>query len=136
MDNHVLQTFEEFREFKSRVRTPAIAAAVEENNAAVAADLLERVRAQEPAFLEHLVLKVLTAMGYGGAAGSAEQLGKSGDEGLDGVIRQDALGLTVSTSRQSATRPTGQSAARTSRGSSARSTGRMPTQTRLPTGSS
>jgi restriction system protein len=32
-------------------------------------------------------------MGYGGAAGAAEHLGKSGDEGLDGVIRQDPLGL-------------------------------------------
>jgi restriction endonuclease Mrr len=39
------------------------------------------------------VLKVLTAMGYAGAAGSAEHLGRSGDEGLDGVIKQDKLGL-------------------------------------------
>ena len=44
-------------------------------------------------FLEKLVLQVLTAMGYAGAAGSAEHLGKSGDEGLDGVIKQDKLGL-------------------------------------------
>lgn len=116
VDNHHLQQFEEFREFKRRVRvnsdaakpeTAAIAAeisgtstpketitaAVEENNEAVAADVLERIREKEPAFLERLVLKVLTAMGYGGAAGSAEQLGRSGDEGLDGVIKQDPLGL-------------------------------------------
>jgi hypothetical protein len=59
----------------------------------VAAEVLDRVRQREPAFLEHLVLSVLTAMGYGGAAGSAEHLGKAGDEGLDGVIRQDPLGL-------------------------------------------
>ena len=39
------------------------------------------------------MLKVLTAMGYAGAAGSAEHLGRSGDEGLDGVIKQDKLGL-------------------------------------------
>ena len=32
-------------------------------------------------------------MGYGGAAGAAEHLGRSGDEDLDGVIRQDPLGL-------------------------------------------
>jgi restriction system protein len=70
-----------------------ITAAIEENNAAVAADILARVREQDPAFLENLVLKVLTAMGYGGAAGSAERLGRSGDEGLDGVIKQDPLGL-------------------------------------------
>jgi restriction system protein len=120
IDNHVLQAFEEFREFKSRVRTVSsepgtappesaplspeptlstatpretITAAVHENNAAVAAALLERVQEEQPAFLERLVLKVLTAMGYSGAAGSAEQLGRSGDEGLDGVIRQDPLGL-------------------------------------------
>jgi hypothetical protein len=70
-----------------------VSAAVEEANAAVAAEVLDRVRGQEPAFLEHLVLDVLTAMGYGGAAGAAEHLGRSGDQGLDGVIRQDALGL-------------------------------------------
>ena len=70
-----------------------ITAAVDENNAAVASEILERVRDRDPAFLEKLVLKVLTAMGYGGAAGSAEHLGRSGDEGLDGVIKQDKLGL-------------------------------------------
>jgi restriction system protein len=45
------------------------------------------------AFLEQLVLRLLTAMGYGGRAGAAEHLGHSGDQGLDGVIRQDVLGL-------------------------------------------
>ena len=39
------------------------------------------------------MLKVLTAMGYAGAAGSAEHLGRSGEEGLGGVIKQDKLGL-------------------------------------------
>jgi restriction system protein len=43
--------------------------------------------------LEALVLELLTAMGYGGREGAAEHLGGAGDEGLDGVIRQDALGL-------------------------------------------
>jgi restriction system protein len=118
VDNHILSQFEEFREFKARTRTtteqPAetadtaastglsvskgapretIQAAIEENNAAVASDILARIRERNPAFLENLVLKVLTAMGYGGAAGSAERLGRSGDEGLDGVIKQDPLGL-------------------------------------------
>lgn len=54
---------------------------------------MARVIEKPPVFLEHLVLRVLTGMGYGGAAGSAEQLGRSGDEGLDGVIKQDPLGL-------------------------------------------
>jgi restriction system protein len=120
VDNHVLVEFEEFREFKSRsslknrtVRAQGllevplsvdavatqggpretITTAIDENNTAVASDILARVRERDPAFLEVLVLKVLTAMGYGGAAGSAERLGRSGDEGLDGVIKQDPLGL-------------------------------------------
>jgi restriction system protein len=110
VDLTVLSQFEEFVEFRSPSRSaggpetgvPGIAeatpretvsAAVEEANAAVAAEVLDRVRGREPAFLEHLVLDVLTAMGYGGVAGAAEHLGRVGDEGLDGVIRQDALGL-------------------------------------------
>ncbi len=115
VDNDVLTTFEEFREFKSRARTAqtgpaatpaavqppthdatpreAITTAVEENNTAVAADLLTRVHERDPIFLERLVLNLLTAMGYGGAAGSAQHLGGTGDGGLDGVIRQDPLGL-------------------------------------------
>lgn len=112
VDNHVLEQFQEFQEFKARARNSqqdhtsqndeetisrppreVITAAVEENNTAVAAEVLSRVLEQDPAFLENLVLKVLTAMGYSGAAGSAERLGRSGDEGLDGVIKQDQLGL-------------------------------------------
>jgi restriction system protein len=114
VDNSILLQFKEFTEFQSRTRsdvspvhaggqeptappetTPVetIAKAVAEANSAVAAEVLERIREREPAFLEQLVLNVLTALGYRGAAGSAEHLGRSGDNGLDGVIRQDPLGL-------------------------------------------
>lgn len=49
---------------------------------------------QSPLFFETLVLDVLTAMGYGGSReDAAEHLGQSGDEGIDGRINQDALGL-------------------------------------------
>jgi restriction system protein len=106
----VLSEFPEFIEFKRRSHGPrqagqpestkneatpreTVSTAVDEANAAVAAEVLDRVRQREPAFLERLVLAVLTAMGYGGAAGAAEHLGKAGDKGLDGVIRQDPLGL-------------------------------------------
>jgi restriction system protein len=51
------------------------------------------VRDRHPTFLEQLVLRLLTAMGYGGRAGAAEHLGRGGDQGLDGMIRQDTLGL-------------------------------------------
>jgi restriction system protein len=73
--------------------TESIANAVKLANTALADELLDRVRDRDPAFLEHLVLRILTAIGYGGVNGAAEHLGRSGDEGLDGVIRQDALGL-------------------------------------------
>ncbi len=55
------------------------------------ADLLNRVRAAEPAFLERLVLKLLSAMGYGG--GDARMTRVTGDHGIDGTINEDALGL-------------------------------------------
>ena len=59
----------------------------------VAADLLKRLREQHPDFLEHSVLDVLVAMGYGGAEQRATRIGGSGDGGVDGVIDQDPLGL-------------------------------------------
>lgn len=56
--------------------------------------LLEAVLAQSPAFFERLVLDVLIAMGYGGSkATAAEHLGQPDDEGIDGRINQDPLGL-------------------------------------------
>jgi restriction system protein len=59
----------------------------------VAADLLKRLREQDPSFLEQSVLHVLVAMGYGGTEQRATVLGGSGDGGVDGVIDQDPLGL-------------------------------------------
>lgn len=59
----------------------------------VAAELLKRLRDQDPAFLERSVLDVLVAMGYGGAEQRATVIGGSGDGGVDGVIDQDPLGL-------------------------------------------
>jgi restriction system protein len=57
-------------------------------------DLLDRIRGSDPIFFERLVLKVLVTMGYGGSEEeAAEHLGGSGDEGVDGVIHEDRLGL-------------------------------------------
>lgn len=73
-----------------------IDAAYRELRAALAADLLDRVRDHSPEFFEQLVLDVLHAMGYGGKHdGAAQRLGQSGDEGVDGVIREDELGLDL-----------------------------------------
>jgi restriction system protein len=67
--------------------------AVEVLDRHTASDLVRRLREQEPAFLERAVLQLLHAMGYGGSLNDGEHLGQSHDGGLDGVIRQDALGL-------------------------------------------
>lgn len=63
-------------------------------NAALRADLLDRIRENSPAFFEKLIVDLLVAMGYGGShKNAAEQLGRSGDGGVDGVINEDRLGL-------------------------------------------
>jgi len=57
-------------------------------------DMLSRVISAPPDFFERLIVQLLIAMGYGGSAADAGRaLGKSGDDGVDGVIHQDALGL-------------------------------------------
>ncbi|MCS6915410.1 MAG: restriction endonuclease [Myxococcota bacterium] len=62
----------------------------------LADELLERIKACSPAFFEKLVVDLLVAMGYGGSRRDAGQvLGKSGDGGIDGIIKQDKLGLDV-----------------------------------------
>jgi restriction system protein len=114
VDLSVLKQFDEFEEF--RQSEPASGAAVasseissegataeeridagsRELRSALSADLLERVREGSWEFFEQLVLDVLKAMGYGGPEGSVERLGgHGGDEGVDGVIREDALGLDL-----------------------------------------
>jgi restriction system protein len=63
-------------------------------NAALRADLLERIRDNSPPFFERVIVELLVAMGYGGGhKNAAEQLGRSGDGGVDGVINEDRLGL-------------------------------------------
>jgi restriction system protein len=61
---------------------------------ALASDLLTRIRVSDATFFERLVLKLLVAIGYGGSEEeAAEHLGGSGDQGVDGVINEDKLGL-------------------------------------------
>jgi len=117
VDNRVLQQFPEFLEFKSRRTdkaapaisrddpppavdevlspTEAIERLVQDADGAVAAELLDRVLAQPPEFLETLALHLLQALGYGGKEALLAHTGKTGDGGLDGIIRQDALGLDL-----------------------------------------
>src|SRR5215469_5228192 len=60
----------------------------------LADDIIDRTLKSSPEFFERLVVKLLVTMGYGGnvrEAGTA--VGRSGDEGIDGIIKEDALGL-------------------------------------------
>ncbi|GAA5512967.1 mrr restriction system protein [Deinococcus carri] len=71
-----------------------LAALYAELNKALAAELLSQVQELTPAQFERLVVEVLLAMGYGGSMRDAGQaLGRSGDNGIDGLIKQDPLGL-------------------------------------------
>lgn len=60
------------------------------------AELIAKIKGASPSFFEQLVVELLVAMGYGGSRKDAgETLGKSGDGGIDGVIKEDRLGLDV-----------------------------------------
>lgn len=63
-------------------------------HADVADQLLTRILEQEPVFFEQAVLDLLIGMGYGGAEGAATRTQLSNDGGIDGIVDQDALGLS------------------------------------------
>ena len=59
-------------------------------------DLLEKVKDCTPDFFERLVVELIVSMGYGGSFEDAgKAIGRSGDEGIDGIIKEDKLGLDV-----------------------------------------
>lgn len=116
IDIALLERYEEFREFRrprSRSRNRGVAPreaeldgtaeetpeetmerAYQSMRAELAAELLSRMRSSSPAFFERLVVDVLLAMGYGRSRAEAGRaIGKSGDEGIDGIISEDRLGL-------------------------------------------
>jgi restriction system protein len=115
IDNQFLSQFEEFCQFKEQTSGSAgqdgqevVSALVEQTqtpdevmrlahrqiDVALAQDILDRIRKAPPDFFERLIVSLLISMGYGGSAVDAGRaLGRSGDNGVDGVIDQDALGL-------------------------------------------
>ena len=117
INNAYLEQFSEYKTFKNKSNKPSASAsnggtsvavqpditpeeqlevAHETLRNALADELLQRVRAGSPKFFEHLVIRLLVAIGYGGGQlDRAEVTGKSGDEGIDGVIREDRLGLDM-----------------------------------------
>ena len=61
----------------------------------LAAELLQKIKDNSPAFFEALVVDLLVKMGYGGTREDAGPVGRSGDGGIDGIINEDRLGLDV-----------------------------------------
>jgi restriction system protein len=71
-----------------------IEAAFGQLNDALAASILDQIGQMSPAFFERLVVDLLLKMGYGGSRRDAgHAVGRSGDEGIDGIIQEDKLGL-------------------------------------------
>jgi restriction system protein len=111
IDVAFLKQFPEFREFRARRRqrveleeeadtgsTPeeSLEAAYEKIQDDLAADLVDAVLSCSPSFFERLVLDLLVKMGYGGTRkDAAEAVGGTGDGGIDGIIKEDRLGLDV-----------------------------------------
>jgi restriction endonuclease Mrr len=68
----------------------------------LASDVIARVKTCTPAFFEQLVVDLLVAMGYGGSRKDAGQaVGRSGDGGIDGIIKEDRRDSTLSTFKRS-----------------------------------
>lgn len=70
--------------------------AYQEMHASLVDELLAQIASNTPEFFENLVVKLLVRMGYGGSIKDAGQaIGRSGDEGIDGIIKEDKLGLDL-----------------------------------------
>lgn len=117
VDNAFLGQFDAFKQFKeksahngeknqdeqpappalvNRTETPdeIMRVAHRQIELSLAQELLDRIQAALPDFFERLIVGLLLGMGFGGSAADAGRaLGRSGDDGVDGVIDQDALGL-------------------------------------------
>ncbi|MGW8180520.1 MAG: restriction endonuclease [bacterium] len=83
---------------KDQSQTPEelIGNSFEKLNQDLANELLETVKSSTPLFFERLVIDLLLRMGYGGTRRDAGQaIGRTGDEGIDGIIKEDRLGLDI-----------------------------------------
>jgi len=113
IDVAILKAYPEFLEFHtSKTTTPVTPTEIETSVSAtpdeilqqaylsmrndLASEILEKIKINSPRYFEMLVVDLLVAMGYGGSRTDAGQsLGRSGDEGIDGIIKEDRLGLDV-----------------------------------------
>jgi len=111
---HFLEQFEEFRHFRSvrhkkeekeqgqeaeiQETTPeeALETAYQSLRDDLGSDLLQQIKSSSPSLFEKIVVELLVKMGYGGSRQDAGRaIGKSGDEGIDGIIKEDRLGLDI-----------------------------------------
>lgn len=109
IDVRVLNEYPEFVEFSKpkgskeeettiQTETPeeTLQRAYESIRGELAGQILEKIKGNSPAFFEKLVVDLMVAMGYGGSrADAGKSIGGSGDEGVDGIIKEDRLGLDV-----------------------------------------
>ena len=111
IDNSYLRRFESFRKFISpntedaRPNTEEVSSqtpqdtleeAFQRINATLADDLLAEIMKLSPGFFEHMVVRLLMKMGYGGSVENAGTVvGQTGDEGIDGIVREDKLGFNL-----------------------------------------
>jgi restriction system protein len=115
IDVAYLEQFSEFNDFQSPKKIPdgqqvervnlaaqsqtpeeSIAYGYSQLRQALIQDLLQQVKRCSPSFFEQLVVDLLVKMGYGGTARDAAQVvGRSGDGGIDGIVKEDKLGLDV-----------------------------------------
>ena len=114
INSKYLERFPEFIDFKSARRdaappasasnqldgpsgqTPheALEAAYERLKFELATEILQTLKIADPALFENIVVELLVRMGYGGSRKDAGRaIGRSGDEGIDGIIKEDHLGL-------------------------------------------
>jgi restriction system protein len=121
IDLKLLEQFPEFLAFKAKSKTVAegdhaqpmttvaIETPLESLEAAygkilgkLKSALLDRLKAEAPAVFERIVIELLVKMGYGGSrADAAQAIGKSGDEGLDGIIKKTGWVWTLFTCKRS-----------------------------------
>jgi restriction system protein len=84
-------------EIAQSIKSPeeVIGNAYQELETDIKEQILERILQNSPAFFEHLVVRLLSSLGYGRSDTLSQVMGKVGDGGIDGIIHQDKLGLDV-----------------------------------------
>lgn len=84
------------RDMEAATPSEALESAYENLRDELAAELLTRLKKASPAFFERIVVELLVKMGYGGSrADAGKAIGRTGDGGIDGIIKEDKLGLDV-----------------------------------------